>query len=202
MSDPLPSDTLDRLEEAEQLKLMGRNKEALSILERLLIEDPENVSALEEVADNELHMEHYDRAEVAAIRALALDRNSYTALYILGFIHSVQEEWDKAIERLQKANALKPNNAEILRCLGWALFSSNQKAQGLVTLERALNLDNENPLTLCDLGVTYLQIQNTTKAKALFLRALDLDPSNERAKKCVETLKQLEAKSGVREQQI
>ena len=45
-----------------------------------------------------------------------------------------------------------------------------------MTLERALNLDSESPLTLCDLGVSYLQMQNFPKAKALFERALQLDP--------------------------
>ena len=145
------SETLERLEEAEQLKLMGQNCDALIILEQLLIEDPENISALEEVADNELSLEHYDRAHLAAKRATALDDESYTGHYILGFLRSVNKEWEEGIVHLKKANVIRPNNAEILRCLGWALFNSGQKAQGIVTLERALNLDNENPLTLCDL---------------------------------------------------
>ena len=147
------SDTLERLEEAEQLKLMGRHKEALVILEQLLMEDPENISALEEVADNELSLENFDRAEAAAEQAIKLDSDSYTGQYILGFLRSVRQEWEKGIDHLKKANTIRPNNAEILRCLGWALFNSGQRAQGIVTLERALNLDNENSLTLCDLGV-------------------------------------------------
>ena len=50
------SEILERLEEAEQLKLIGRHEEALTILELLLVEDPENIAALEEIADNELSM--------------------------------------------------------------------------------------------------------------------------------------------------
>jgi Flp pilus assembly protein TadD len=92
---------------------------------------------------------------------------------------------------LRKANSLKSNNAEILRCLGWALFNSGQKAQGIVTLERALNLDSESALTLCDLGVSYLQVQNFAKARALFGRALDLEPDNPRAKECMEAVERL-----------
>lgn len=182
---------LERLEEAEKFKLEGMHKEALEILEKLLIEDPENISALEEVADNELSLEHYGRARNAAKRAASLDRKSYTGYYILGFLHSIKEEWGEALELLQKANRLKPNNPEILRCLGWALFSSGQRTKGIVTLERALNLDSENPLTLCDLGVSHLQLQNFEKAKSLFLRALDLDPTNTRAKECIEAVERL-----------
>lgn len=190
--DHAQSDTVDRLEQAEQLKLMGQHKEALIILETLIIEDPSNVSALEEVADNELSLECFERAEVAACQAVELDSKSYTAHYILGFIRSHEENWKEGLDHLQKANKFKSNNPEILRCLGWALFNSGQRAQGLVTLERALNLDTENPLTLCDLGVAYLQARNFPKSKVLLTRALDLDPGNSRAQECVRAVERLE----------
>jgi len=186
------ADTIDRLEQAEKLKLMGQCDEALAILEELIIEDPSNVSALEEVADNELSMERFDRAETAARQAVDLDSKSYTGHYILGFIESLHEKWESGLDHLQNANRLKSNNPEILRCLGWTLFNTGQRAQGLVTLERALNLDSENPLTLCDLGVAYLQSRNFSKSKVLLLRALDLDPENSRAQECVQAVERLE----------
>lgn len=185
-------DTLSRLEEAEQLKMIGRHEDAIGILEKLLIEDPTNISALEEVADNELSLEHYDRARTAAEQAVRLDKHSYTGYYILGFLYSHGEQWQKAEEHLVRANQLRSNNPEILRCLGWTLFSSGNRTQGIVTLERALNLDQENPLILCDLGVAYLQLQNFPKAKMLFLRTLDLDPENRRAHECVKAVERLE----------
>ena len=89
------SNVIERLEEAEQLKLIGEYDNALVILEQLLVEDPENVSALEEVADNELSLEHFPRAEAAAEQAISLDTKSYTAHYILGFLRSQEEEWTK-----------------------------------------------------------------------------------------------------------
>ncbi|PIR48184.1 hypothetical protein COU80_05590 [Candidatus Peregrinibacteria bacterium CG10_big_fil_rev_8_21_14_0_10_55_24] len=186
------ADTLERLEKAEELKLIGKHKEALEILEQLLIEDPQNVAALEEVADNELSMEHHRRAENAAKQAITIDAQSYTGYYILGFIASHGEEWVKAITFLKRANTLKSNNPEILRCLGWALFNNGERAQGIVTLERALNLDSDNPLTLCDLGVTYLHVRNFAKARNLFQRTLELDPQNNRARECVEAVERLE----------
>ena len=191
-----PSDTLERLEKAEQLKLAGKHLEALRILEELLMEDPENISALEEVADNELSLEHYPRAETAAAQAVALDDESYTGHYIVGFLRSVEGKWDTAIMHLKKANTIRSNNAEILRCLGWALFNAGQRAQGVVTLERSLNLDNQNPLTLCDLGVAYLQTRNFPKAKSLFDRALELDPENPKAIECIKAVEKLEQMLG------
>lgn len=194
MTDPnqLPANVLERLEKAEQLKLAGKNEEALLILEQLVLEDPSNVSALEEIADNELSLEKYERAKVAAERAVALDPASYTGHYILGFLLSNAGNWAEAYIRLKEANRLKANNPEILRCLGWVLFQSGQRPQGVVTLERSLNLDSENTLTLCDLGVAYLELKNFPKARALFLRALDLEPGNPRARECMLAIDRIE----------
>jgi Tfp pilus assembly protein PilF len=186
---------LERLEKAEQLKLAGQYDQALAILEELLVDDPENVSALEEVADNELSLEHDKRAEAAASQAVRLDSQSYTGHYILGFLRSQKKQWKEALDHLQLANRFKPNNAEILRCLGWALFHGGERAQGIVTLERALNLDRENPLTLCDLGTAYLQTRHTVKAKALLQRTLELDPANARAQECFTMLKEMESET-------
>ncbi|MDD4628555.1 MAG: tetratricopeptide repeat protein [Candidatus Peribacteraceae bacterium] len=185
-------DTLERLERAEQLKLMGKHEEALAILEQLLIEDPENVPALEEVADNEVSLNHYARAERAAKQAVQICRKSYTGHYILGFIRSHENAWTEALKELREANSMSPNNPEILRCLGWALFHAGQRAQGVVTLERALNLDQGNPLTLCDLGVAYLHVHNIVKATSLFQRAIEIDPENDRAKEGIQMAKRLE----------
>lgn len=194
--DALSPDDLDVLEQAEQLKLQGEHEEAIALLERLLQQDPENVPALEEVADNELSLEHFDRADTAAKRALALDAQSYTAHYILGYVLSHYERWAEALMHLKEANRLKANNPEILRCLGWALFQGGQRPQGVVTLERALNLDRESVLTLCDLGVVHLHMQNFRKARALFQRTLDLEPENARAKECMELVTRLESQAG------
>ncbi len=92
--DQLPQGILERLERAEQLKLSGQHLEALAILETLVLEDPTNVSALEEIADNELSLDHFDRSECAAERAVKLDSKSYTGHYILGFIRSQEQKWE------------------------------------------------------------------------------------------------------------
>lgn len=201
-SGQLPPGILERLERAEQLKLAGKHAEALDILVQLVLEDPSNVAALEEIADNELSLERYGRAEIAAAQAVALDPSSYTGQYILGFIRSQEGKWEEAHRRLKEANRLKSNNPEILRCLGWVLFKSGQRPQGTVTLERSLNLDSDNTLTLCDLGVAYLEMRNFSKARALLLRALDLEPQNPRARECVAAIEKLEKQSKEQAKQV
>jgi tetratricopeptide (TPR) repeat protein len=188
---PIPSSIPDRLEHAEQLKFEGDHKRALEILETILLEDPQNVAALEEVADNELSIDNTDRAITAAKQAVKLNPQSFTGHYILGFLLSQESQWDEAVEHLQEANKHQSNNAEIIRCLGWALFSSGLQPQGIVTLERALNLEHDNTFILCDLGVAYLQIKKFNKARALFTHALEIDPYNKRALECKEAVERI-----------
>lgn len=190
--DPLAPGIVERLERAEQLKLTGQHSDALAILEELILEDPSNVSALEEIADNELSLDHFDRAKIAANQAVMLDAGSYTGHYILGFLHSHASRWDAALQSLREANRLRANHPEILRCLGWALFRKGQHIPGLVTIERSLNLDSDNVLILCDLGICHLELRHFTKARALFQRAMDLEPENERARECIAAMTQLE----------
>lgn len=179
------------LEEAERLKLSCCHEESISLLENLLSNDPGNVAALEEIADNELSLDRYDRAVAAAKQAVALDQNSYMGHYVLGFSASRKEEWDIALEELQIANRIRANNPEILRCLGWALFNNGERVRGIVTLERSLNLDSRNVLSLCDLGVCYLQSGDLRKSLSLFQFAQELDPENERAGECVEMVERM-----------
>lgn len=193
---PQNEGSLEQLRLAEDLKMEGKYAEAIAVLEQLVITDPNNVEALEEIADNELSLEHYDRAATAAKSAIAIDAESYTGYYILGFVESHLEHWDESVRMLRTANGLKHNNPEILRCLGWALFSSGDNVDGVVTLERALNLDPGNPLTLCDLGVVCLRMNNFVKAKALFQRALDVDPGNARALDCLQMVARIEQHAG------
>ena len=194
MKDPTPTEeaTVQQLERAEQLKLSGNHQEALEILEQLLIEDPCNVAALEEITDNELSLGNRSRAQRAAKQAIELDAGSYTAHYLLGCLYAQKEQWKKALPCFKQANELRPNDTEILRCLGWALFSGGQRVQGIVTLERSLNIERDNPFVLCDLGAAYLQIRNFNKARPLLERALDIDPNNKRARKCVDVIKKME----------
>ncbi len=192
MSSPstdLPEDFLQYLEEC---KRTGRHHDALAALERSLSLHPDNVFLLEEIADTELSLNHFDRASVAAKRALTLDKDSYTAHYIIGFIASHWQEWSASVVSLKAANHLHPNHPEILRCLGWSLFNAGERTEGMVTLERALNIQPDNPFTLCDLGVVCLQMQDFSKSKALFRRAVELEPDNERAKDCLQMVSRFE----------
>lgn len=184
-----PANVLEALEQIESLKLNGEHEKSIEEAQKLLCIDPDCVAALEEIADNYVSLDKFDYAEKAAKHALKLDKESYTGHYILGFLTSHKQDWEKAIEYLKKANELHPNNPEILRCLGWATFNSDKRSLGIVILERSLNLDPENSLTLCDLGICYLQTKSFDKAVELLKKAMEIDPDNKRIQECYRAAK-------------
>ncbi|MBN2087507.1 tetratricopeptide repeat protein [Candidatus Peregrinibacteria bacterium] len=185
----LDHDIEEALSHIEELKLSGSHQESIKEAEKLLCDNPNCVHALEEIADNYVSLDQFDRAEKACERALKLNEKSYTAKYILGFISSQKQNWPKAISYLKSSNDLHSNNPEILRCLGWAMFNNRKRTQGIVILERALNLDPDNSLTLCDLGICYLQTKNFDKSVELLKHAMDIDPDNNRVKECLNAAK-------------
>lgn len=190
----LPGDLLQLLQQSESAKLEGDHKKALDLAQQVLIKMPDCIEALEEIADNYLALERLEEAKKAAQFASELDNNSYTALYILGFIYSRKNQFEKSIEFLEKANDLKPNNPEILRALGWAYFMTDKRLKGIVVLERALNLSQDDAMILCDLGICYVKNNKPEKALDLFYRAMEITPDDERIKECIRLAEDLQHK--------
>jgi len=98
--------------------------------------------------------------------------------YILSFICSVKQQWDKAIPEFQIAVDKEPDNGEYLRGLAWAIYNSGDIAEGLASLEKASRLAPANANILTDLAVTYLSSVNIDKAREYAELAIRLDPTN------------------------
>ncbi len=175
--------------EADKLKMAGEHQEAIRICEKILNSDLDNETAYEEIGDNYLSMREYKKAEKALIQALRLNPLSANAHYLIGFSHSALGNWQISIEHLERADQLQSNHPEILRCLGWSIFHSGERKQGLVILERSLALSPNDPLILSDLGICYLNNKEFDKARNLFNQVLAIEPNNEKIKECLYAVK-------------
>jgi tetratricopeptide (TPR) repeat protein len=179
------SEYIDALKEAEEKKLVGLHKEAIEVCEKILFSDPYCIEAYEEIGDNYLSMREFEKSVRALQRALYINPNSANAHYLLGFTYSAVNEWDSSIEELENADKIEPNHPEILRCLGWSIFHSGRKKQGLIILERASYMAQDDCLILCDLGVCYLNDRQFEKAEGIFNGVLNKDPENDKARECL-----------------
>jgi tetratricopeptide (TPR) repeat protein len=177
------------LAEADRLKMAGEHLEAIKLCERVLTKDLDTQAAYEEIGDNFLSMREYVKAEKALIQALRVNPTSANAHYLIGFAYSALGSWEISIEHLENSDRIQANHPEILRCLGWSMYHSGDKKQGLVILERALNLSPNDPLILSDLGICHLNNKNFDRANILFRKVLEIEPDNEKIKECLYAVK-------------
>ncbi len=177
------------IEEAEKKKNEGKHLDAIRLCERILVSDLDCIEAYEEIGDNYLSLRKYDQAEKALKQGLKVHKGSANANYLLGFVYSCTGKWEDSVTLLEKADSLYANHPEILRCLGWSMYHQGQKKRGVVILERALFLAPNDPLILNDIGVLYLNEKNFDRSAHLFKKTLQIDPSNQKAKECLNAVR-------------
>lgn len=175
-----PDHILEMLEESENKKLEWKFKEALEIAQKILVENAECIPALEEVADNFLSLNEINKSEKTVKYILSICDKSYTANYIFWFILSKKLEFSNSVTYLENANKLKPNNAEILRCLWWSYFMAWDKSKWILILERALNLFPNDIMIMCDLIMCYIELMKLEQAVDLIIKAKKINPNESR----------------------
>ncbi|WP_370681207.1 tetratricopeptide repeat protein [Comamonas sp. GB3 AK4-5] len=97
------------------------------------------------------------------------------------------ERLDEAKALIQKALEMSPKDPYIMDSLGWVEFKLGNNAQALTLLENAYGLRDDVEIG-AHLGEVLWQQGQTTRARAIWKRALDREPGNETL---LETLKRL-----------
>ena len=87
------------------------------------------------------------------------------------------ENFDAAIEELQAALDLEPDNVDVLAALGGVLLSQEKYAAAVVELNKALSIDAGHPLALSNL-CGGLGIQGTENAVDICQQAVFLNPND------------------------
>ncbi|MCZ6726266.1 MAG: tetratricopeptide repeat protein [Acidobacteria bacterium] len=122
-------------------------------------------------------------------RYLEREPNSAPALNYLGYMWADNgENLDEALEMVQRAVALDPDNGAYVDSLGWAYFRLGSYAEALSHLERAAGLV-EDPVVLEHLGDVYSALGQREEAAERYRSALTLEAEN--AAQVEEKLRQL-----------
>ncbi len=112
---------------------------------------------------------------------LALNPDHTDALNYLGYSYADRGiHGEEAVELTRRAVALKPENGAYVDSLGWALFKVGRVAEALQHIQRAAELVKDDPVIFEHLGEIYLRQEHPKAAKDAWLRALALDPHNEK----------------------
>ena len=161
----------------EAAKLTNNYTQAREIALEWLKDHTDDYRLYEELADIHLFEGNLDKADEVLAIARELHPESWTGMYLDWYIATAKGEFDRAIETLSKANLDMPNNAEILRNLGWAYVMtmdqeepSKNISKGISLLRRAHILAPDEPMIINDLSVALIAAGKEEEAKEILAK--------------------------------
>ncbi len=144
------------IKNVEKLKTQRQFDEAIRLLEDSLSKKSDDYRIYEEIADIYLYQSKMAKAKKAIDFALSLNPESATWNYLKWFILLANNKITESIEFLEKSNNLMPNNAEVLRNLGWAYSMTWESRKWIFILKRALNISPDDKLINEDLAMALI----------------------------------------------
>ncbi len=122
----------------------------------------------------------YQAAEQNLREILKQSPDNPIALNNLGyFLLERNEKINEALELIQKAVNISPNNPSFLDSLGWAYFKLNKLAEAEKYLKSAARLDSTSSTILEHLGDVYQKQAKTELAKETWRKALKISSEKE-----------------------
>ncbi len=117
-----------------------------------------------------------DEAKEWANKALAVNRESYQSLYVLGFLESKTDR-KRAIAYYKQAVAIQPSYAPLQRDLGLLQLQEADFVESSKHLEKAVELGLSDSSILNSLGLAYARSGRLQKSVETYKRALALSPN-------------------------
>ena len=113
--------------------------------------------------------------------------------YLLGCAYGRTMNFRNAIKHLNLANRLNPENAEIIRNIGWIRCMQEKKETGRKLLRKAISLDPTNALAYNDLGASFMFEEEFDEAEKWIDKARQIDPDDDFIIRTADKLEELRA---------
>lgn len=151
------------------------NLEAMALMETAIRLYPDNHQLLFEYG---LVLEKNGMSDQAVImmqKVLELQPDHAEALNYIGYTWADKNiHLEKALEYIQKADTLKPNNGFIIDSLGWAYYRLGKFQQAVQALERSLKLIPDDPHIYDHLGDVYRSQKRFSEALKIYKKAYEM----------------------------
>lgn len=134
--------------------------------------------------------------EVVALTSGDPDRKDAlsTALAKIGECYLDQGDRERALDFLSRSAKVSPDNGTVQAWLGDLLFSLGRVEEAIRHFEIAVELVPSKDFFHFKLGLGYVNIADYVKARACFLKVIDLDPTSDLARQSREFLEVLKDK--------
>jgi adenylate cyclase len=101
-----------------------------------------------------------------------------THLARANYVYSGQRDYAGALAELESVRKTSPNDPRLFELTGYILRRRGQQEEGLRNLQRAVELDPRNFLTLQQIAISYQYLGRNAEAVAALDRALSIVPDN------------------------
>jgi tetratricopeptide (TPR) repeat protein len=162
---------------------MARYPKATPYFEQVLEVDPRDFMALCNLGFAHVAMGNLDRAVKAFEEGLCCDDVHFELLFQLGKIYTSQARYHDAVQVLERAEGMGPENIEdvshgaVHRFLGEAYSHENNTKKGMVSLQRAIRYNSQDAQSLSLLGELYAKGGEGLDIGLTFCQqAVDIDP--------------------------
>jgi tetratricopeptide (TPR) repeat protein len=132
----------------------------------------------------------YEQAAQEADHLLRKDPNSFDGLRLKGDVLVIDRNYDDAMAEFQKANAIKPNDPNVVLAMAQTLFAQSHDREGEELIQRFLTVRNDFPAMYNLLEKHYLGNKREEDAVHLLQLEIAALPSNAHARLQLATLYQ------------
>jgi len=135
------------------------------------------IAEANEVLGNEEARDNYDRQLAAGPVDVDVNRIAQAeGFFMKGEVLARMGNFRDALQHLESAVAVYPDESDYQSLLGWALYKLSEPGRARGYLDRAVELKPDNAQSLFRLG-HLLKSQGDPEGDAVIARARDLDPS-------------------------
>lgn len=167
------------LAEAQMLRDAGRSPEALTLLDQVLAQQPNQAEVLYDAAMLAEKLGRLDVVESYLRRVIALRPDNAHAFNALGYTFAEHNmRLDEARDLIAKALELAPKDPFILDSMGWVLFRRGDLAGALDHLQRAYDIRKDAEIA-AHLGEVLWMLDRRDEAARTWREAARKDPDNE-----------------------
>ncbi|GMV64619.1 MAG: hypothetical protein AMXMBFR75_04240 [Candidatus Hinthialibacteria bacterium] len=165
----------------------SRYKEARELFEMAVAQEPEDATLYIQLGIVCDKLNDIEGAEKAAEAAAQIAPEYAECYNFLGYMYAERGiKLDKALELIQKAMKLEPDNPNITDSLGWVYYQMGDYKKAVETLEKAASLISEeykrgSSVIYEHLGDAYSKVGGAVKAREMWKLAAEGDPKSRTA---------------------
>lgn len=171
---------------ANVLSNQGENDEAVRYLQRVLAIEPDNLQAQLLLANTWEALEQYRLSDSLYSRIISQHPDEAVALNNYAYSLALRgERIGEALQMVEQALAIEPDNASYLDTKGWLLYLQENYKDARKYIEKALSMNSHNAEVLEHMGDVLMKLNKPEEAQKYYRQALEIDNENERLRKKV-----------------